>query len=54
MTVAVELAIPESPAARAKGTVSPSDMPITISRMTSEPVKCFSICGVCGITLLIF
>src|SRR5512142_1543601 len=51
MTMAVEWAIPESPAARAKGTVSPSDIPITISLIVSEPVKCFSTCGVCGILL---
>src|SRR5512135_213802 len=50
-TMAVECAIPDSPAASAKGTVSPSDIPITISLMVSEPVKCFSTCGVCGILL---
>src|SRR5271157_4653351 len=49
MTMAVELAMPESPAASAKGTVSPSDIPITMSRTTSEPVKCCSTCGICGI-----
>src|SRR5712692_1290027 len=37
---------PESPAARAKGTVSPSDMPITTSRTKLPAVKCFSICVV--------
>ena len=31
---------PESPAARAKGTVKPSDMPITMSRTIALPVKC--------------
>src|SRR5262249_37564287 len=40
---------PDRPAARAKGTVRPSDMPITRSRTVSEAVKCFSTCGVCGI-----
>src|SRR3954452_16790662 len=39
---------PDSPAARAKGTVSPSDMPITMSRTASEAVKCFSTWGVFG------
>src|SRR5512146_2335146 len=52
--MAVELAIPDSPAASAKGTVSPSDIPITMSLTASEPVKCFSMCGVCGILLSIF
>src|SRR5712692_552912 len=42
---------PESPAARAKGTVSPSDMPITTSRTKLPAVKCFSICGIRGIGL---
>src|ERR1700733_10317964 len=40
---------PESPAANAKGKVSPSDIPITTSRTTSPAVKCRSMCGVCGI-----
>jgi hypothetical protein len=31
-----------NPAARANGTVRPSDMPITISRIASEAVNCFS------------
>jgi len=35
-------------ASKAKGTVKPSDMPITMSRTVSEDVKCFSICGVWG------
>src|SRR5215472_10808831 len=39
---------PERPAARAKGTVSPSDMPMTTSRTTSPAVKWRSMCGVCG------
>src|SRR5437667_9319391 len=34
---------PESPAASAKGTVSPSDMPITTSRTKFPEVKCFSL-----------
>lgn len=36
---------PDKPAARANGTVRPSDMPITMSRTTSEPAKCSSGCG---------
>ena len=40
---------PESPAASAKGTVRPSYMPMTRSRMVWLPVKCFSKCGVYGI-----
>src|SRR6185295_14280010 len=40
---------PDNPAASAKGTVRPSDIPITRSRTTSLDVKCRSICGVCGI-----
>src|SRR6516164_8933197 len=39
---------PEMPAARAKGTVRPSDMPITTSRTTSPAVKWRSMWGVCG------
>src|SRR5579883_2820024 len=46
----VELTAPESPAASAKGTVRPSDMPMTISRTVSPAVKCCSTCGVWGIT----
>src|SRR5271166_4383963 len=49
MIRAVESTAPDSPAARAKGTVKPSDMPMTMSRTVSEAVKCFSMCGVCGI-----
>src|ERR1700674_5077544 len=45
----VSCTAPESPAARAKGTVSPSAMPITTSRTNSPAVKCFSICGARGI-----
>ena len=45
---AVESTAPESPAAKAKGTVRPSDIPMTRSRMTSLPVKCRSTCGVSG------
>src|SRR5437868_299890 len=40
---------PERPAARAKGTVRPSDIPITTSRTASLAVKWCSMCGVCGI-----
>src|ERR1700732_3470958 len=39
---------PVRPAARAKGTVKPSDMPITMSRTVLLAVKCFSMCGVIG------
>ena len=34
--------VPESPAARAKGTVRPSDTPMMTSRTTSPAVKCRS------------
>src|ERR1043165_8903043 len=43
---------PVSPAASANGTVSPSAMPITMSRTTSLDVKCRSIWGVWGILVL--
>jgi len=36
---------PDKPAATAKGTVRPSDIPITMSRTDSESVKCNSGCG---------
>jgi hypothetical protein len=39
---------PVRPAARAKGTVKPSDMPMTMSRTVLLAVKCFSMCGVIG------
>src|SRR6516165_1713565 len=39
---------PERPAANAKGTVKPSDIPMTTSRTTSPAVKWRSMCGVCG------
>src|SRR5437899_5388821 len=39
---------PLRPAARAKGTVSPSAIPITTSRTTALAVKWRSIWGVCG------
>src|SRR5574341_2696120 len=45
----VEATAPVSPAASAKGTVNPSDIPMTMSLTTSLAVKCFSMCGVCGI-----
>ena len=38
-TMCVEATAPERPAARANGTVSPSDMPITMSRTVSPDVK---------------
>src|SRR5437868_14527669 len=43
---------PESPAASANGTVSPSDMPMTTSRTISLAVKCLSVCRVSGIRAL--
>src|SRR5262249_35339412 len=48
MMMLVASTAPDRPAARAKGTVRPSDMPITMSRTVSEAVKCLSTCGVCG------
>jgi len=45
----VEATAPVSPAASAKGTVNPSDIPMTMSLTTSLAVKCLSIWGVCGI-----
>src|SRR5256885_16402293 len=48
MMTRVDSTAPDRPAARAKGTVSPSDIPITMSRIVSEAVKCFSTCGVWG------
>src|SRR2546427_6360507 len=44
----VVLIAPDKPAANANGTVSPSAIPITMSLTVSEPVKCRSMCGVCG------
>src|SRR5438105_13264023 len=44
----VVLIAPDKPAASAKGTVSPSDIPITMSLTISEPVKCRSMWGVFG------
>lgn len=35
---------PESPAARAKGTVRPSETPMMMSRTISPAVKWFSVC----------
>src|ERR1700685_3668396 len=48
MSVVVSAA-PVKPAARANGTVRPSDIPITMSRTIADDVKCFSTCGVVGI-----
>jgi hypothetical protein len=45
----VESTAPDNPAANANGTVNPSDIPITMSLTISDPVKCRSMCGVCGI-----
>src|SRR6266851_8404428 len=50
----VPLTAPDRPAASAKGTVNPSDIPMTTSRTKSEAVKCFSRCGVCGMSLEVF
>src|SRR5262245_40281382 len=52
MTTRVDSTAPDSPAASAKGTVSPSDIPMTMSRILSEAVKCFSTCCVCGMRFL--
>src|SRR5580700_11497230 len=48
-TIAVDAAAPVSPAASANGTVSPSDIPITMSRTAAVAVKCFSTCSTAGI-----
>ena len=45
-TIEVESIAPDSPAARAKGTVKPSDVPMTMSRTDLPDVKCCSTCGV--------
>src|SRR5512139_309146 len=47
-TMPDEATAPERPAARANGTVSPSDIPMTISLTASLAVKWDSICGVAG------
>src|ERR1700690_657735 len=52
-TTTLLVAIAERPAAKANGTVNPSDMPMTMSRTVAEAVKCFSICGVVGIRYLL-
>src|SRR5450755_1724254 len=51
--IEVVLTAPDNPAARANGTVRPSDIPITISRTVSPAVKCCSMCGVCGTKTLL-
>ncbi len=43
-TAQAATAAPDIPAAMAKGTVNPSDMPMTISRTMSEAMKCRSVC----------
>ena len=48
ITTPVDSTTPDGPAAKAKGTVNPSDIPMTMSRIFSEEVKCVSTCGVCG------
>src|SRR5207247_8687788 len=50
MMLVVSIA-PDKPAASANGTVSPSAIPITMSLTVSEPVKCRSMCGVCGMSV---
>src|SRR5216684_3278560 len=50
-TMAVESMTPETPAARANGTVRPSDIPITMSLTIALAVKCCSTCGVSGMAL---
>jgi RNB domain len=45
-TSPVEFTTADRPAARAKGTVNPSDIPMTMSRIVSDEVKCVSTCGV--------
>src|SRR5437879_5245901 len=47
----VVLIAPDKPAASAKGTVSPSDIPITMSLTISEPVKCRSMWGGFGMNV---
>src|SRR5881396_312128 len=47
-TSAVESTAPETPAASAKGTVRPSDIPITTSLTIALAVKWCSTCGVSG------
>src|SRR5450631_3792637 len=49
ITIVVESTAPDSPAARAKGTVRPSAMPMTTSRTVSPAVKWCSWWGVWGI-----
>src|SRR5215472_5793137 len=46
--LAITAAAPVRPAARAKGTVRPSDIPITMSRTAAVAVKCFSTCSTDG------
>src|SRR5271165_6901761 len=45
MIAVVAAAEPDNPAASAKGTVSPSDMPITTSRTASVDLRWYSLCG---------
>ena len=47
-TIRVAIAGPDSPAAREKGTVNPSAMPMTMSRTVSLAVKWCSMWRVCG------
>src|SRR5260221_14666267 len=47
-TIWLEFTAPEMPAARAKGTVSPSDIPITMSLTRAVPVKWCSVWAVVG------
>ncbi|KAL0541825.1 hypothetical protein IC582_021889 [Cucumis melo] len=43
-TMEEEAFAPDRPAARAKGTVRPSETPMIMSRTMSPAVKCFSLC----------
>src|SRR5512144_74180 len=45
----LEATAPDKPAANANGTVSPSAIPMTMSRIVFEARKCRSICGGWGI-----
>jgi hypothetical protein len=50
MKIPVDSTTPDRPATKAKGTVNPSDIPMTMPQIVSEEVKCVSTCRVCGIS----
>src|SRR5262245_23057274 len=52
-TMREDATAPERPAASANGTVSPSAMPITISRTVLLAVKCFSLSIIVAVVLYI-